>query len=151
MKKAISSINTTYFFIENSPYSFYTIMTAEFIAANIGFPRMGSHRQLKRLVENYWSGKVTADALLSGVATLRLDHWTLQQQAGISLVPCNDFSMYDHVLDHSFMFGAIPERYTAIQHPLDTYFAMGRGLQRVDQGIDVPAMEMKKWFDTNCK
>ncbi|KAG9887676.1 cobalamin-independent methionine synthase, partial [Aureobasidium melanogenum] len=46
------------------------------------------------------------------------------------------------------MFNAIPERYS--KHgldPLDEYFAMGRGHQR--DGIDVPSLEMVKWFDSN--
>ena len=76
-------------------------------------------------------------------------HWKIQKDAGIDLIPSNDASFYDHVLDHLFVFGAIPERYTSIPSSTDKYFAMGRGLQRPAEGIDVPAMEMKKWFDTN--
>ena len=68
---------------------------------------------------------------------------------GIENIPSNDAALYDHVLDHLFAFGAIPERYNSISNPLDKYFAMGRGLQNPALKIDVPAMEMKKWFDTN--
>jgi 5-methyltetrahydropteroyltriglutamate--homocysteine methyltransferase len=76
-------------------------------------------------------------------------HWKIQKDAGIDLIPSNDASFYDHVLDHLFVFGAIPARYASIPSTTDKYFAMGRGLQRPAEGIDVPAMEMKKWFDTN--
>lgn len=55
-----------------------------------------------------------------------------------------DFSLYDHVLDHSAAFNAIPKRYHGLGlSPLDTYFAMARGRQA--DGVDVPAGEMKKW------
>ncbi|KAL2916281.1 methionine-synthesizing 5-methyltetrahydropteroyltriglutamate--homocysteine methyltransferase [Polyrhizophydium stewartii] len=120
------------------------------IASNLGFPRMGSNRDLKKLVEAYWGGKITADALLAGAKALRETHWKLQSKfLTPGYVPSNDFSMYDHALDHAFLFGAVPERYASIPSKVDQYFAMGRGLQRPAEGIDVPAMEMKKWFDTN--
>ncbi|KAI9015135.1 putative 5-methyltetrahydropteroyltriglutamate--homocysteine methyltransferase [Gaertneriomyces semiglobifer] len=119
------------------------------IATNLGFPRIGANRDLKRLVENFWSGKVDAKALGVGAKALRANHWNLQRDSGIAdgHIPSNDFSFYDHVLDHLHLFNVIPERYQNIGDDLDTYFAMGRGLQR--EGVDVPAMEMKKWFDTN--
>ncbi|KAI8928217.1 cobalamin-independent synthase [Entophlyctis helioformis] len=120
------------------------------IASNLGFPRMGSNRQLKKLVEAYWGGKVSSDELLAGAKSLREEHWKLQSTyLTPGFVPSNDFSLYDHVLDHSFLFGVIPDRYANIPSKVDQYFAMGRGLQRPAEGIDVPAMEMKKWFDTN--
>ncbi|KAH9259855.1 hypothetical protein BASA82_001170, partial [Batrachochytrium salamandrivorans] len=120
------------------------------IASNLGFPRMGAVRDLKKLVEAYWGNKITCDDLLAGAKALRATHWQLQSQALTpGYVPSNDFAMYDHVLDHAFMFGVIPERYNSIPSAVDQYFAMGRGLQRPAEGIDVPAMEMKKWFDTN--
>jgi 5-methyltetrahydropteroyltriglutamate--homocysteine methyltransferase len=110
---------------------------------------MGANRELKKLVENSWSGKITEEQLLSGAKELREIHWQIQKDCGIEHIPSNDASMYDHVLDHLFVFGAIPERYQNIPSRVDKYFAMGRGLQRHAEGIDVPAMEMKKWFDTN--
>ncbi|KAG9625017.1 cobalamin-independent methionine synthase, partial [Aureobasidium melanogenum] len=79
---------------------------------------------------------------------LRGEHWKIQKDAGVDIIPSNDFAFYDHVLDHIQMFNAIPERYS--KHgldPLDEYFAMGRGHQR--DGIDVPSLEMVKWFDSN--
>ncbi|RCI03642.1 methionine-synthesizing 5- methyltetrahydropteroyltriglutamate--homocysteine methyltransferase, partial [Rhizopus stolonifer] len=44
-------------------------------------------------------------------------------------------------------------RYQHIKDPLQQFFAMGRGLQKAatetTEKVDVPAQEMKKWFDTN--
>ncbi|MDW8299004.1 MAG: 5-methyltetrahydropteroyltriglutamate--homocysteine S-methyltransferase [Anaerolineae bacterium] len=118
------------------------------LVANLGYPRFGVQRELKQALEGYWSGKIDQDGLLESTRQLRLAHWRLQQAAGIDVIPSNDFSLYDHVLDMAFALGAIPARYSALPlDSLDTYFAMARGLQR--QGVDVPAMEMTKWFDTN--
>src|SRR2546422_995131 len=82
-------------------------------------------------------------------AELRAAHWRLQRDAGLDLVPVNDFSLYDRVLDTCAMVGAVPERYgwSGGTVDLDTYFAMARGGQ--GKGRDVTAMEMTKWFDTN--
>jgi 5-methyltetrahydropteroyltriglutamate--homocysteine methyltransferase len=48
------------------------------------------------------------------------------------------------------MFGVIPEKYQKIENNITKYFAMARGFQNPTLDVDVPAMEMKKWFDTNC-
>jgi 5-methyltetrahydropteroyltriglutamate--homocysteine S-methyltransferase len=119
---------------------------------NLGYPRIGSHRELKQACERYWAGRIGLGELLETGRQLRRDHWLLQQGAGIDLIPCNDFSFYDQVLDMSLTVGAIPERYEAIaenpRYPaLDLYFAMARGYQK--EGLDLIAMEMTKWFDTN--
>src|SRR5919108_250687 len=86
---------------------------------------------------------------LAQVGQRRLENWRLMQQAGVDLIPSNDFSLYDHVLDTAALVGAVPGRYghDGGRVALDTYFAMARGRQ--DGGIDVTAMEMTKWFDTN--
>src|SRR5436309_2072106 len=121
------------------------------IAHNLGFPAIGALRELKRATEGYWSGKVSQADLLKTGAELRARHWRLQQEAGLDLVPCNDFSFYDRVLDACALVGAVPARYgqpaKSDQVDLDTYFAMARGSQ--GKGRDVVAMEMTKWFDTN--
>ncbi len=118
------------------------------IATNLGFPRIGKFRELKRALESHWSGKTDAPALLATAKGLRAEHWNLQRAAGIEHVPSNDFAFYDQVLDAIQLVGAAPPRYTALEsEPLRAYFAMARGLQA--GGIDVPAMEMTKWFDTN--
>ena len=115
----------------------------------LGFPRIGAKRELKRALEAYWRGETDADALQQAARGLRETHWTLQRDAGATQVPCNDFSLYDHVLDAAFGFDAIPERYRALADadPLAGYFALARGHQK--DGIDLHALEMTKWFDTN--
>jgi 5-methyltetrahydropteroyltriglutamate--homocysteine methyltransferase len=104
---------------------------------------------LKWALEGYWSGKISAADLLKTGKELRLTHWRIQQEAGIDIIPSNDFSFYDQVLDTTCMVGAIPQRYSRLENPteFDLYFAMARGSQRGD--INLPAMEMTKWFDTN--
>ncbi len=119
---------------------------------NLGYPRIGSHRELKKACDNYWSGKINLDQLEQAGRNIREENWRLQQEAGIDLIPCNDFSFYDQVLDMSLMVGAIPERYQPVAalpkaQERDLYFAMARGYQR--DGLDIIAMEMTKWFDTN--
>ncbi len=119
------------------------------IAHTLGFPPLGAGRELKRATEGYWSGTVSREDLLRTGAELRARHWRLQQATGIDLIPSNDFSYYDRVMDACALFGAVPKRYGWVGGPvdLDTYFAMARGMQK--GGRDVTAMEMTKWFDTN--
>ena len=119
------------------------------IASNLGFPRIGPDRELKRALEAYWAGRSTADDLAAAAHDIRRANWQLQADAGIEHVPSNDFSLYDHVLDTAVMLGAIPGRFAhrAGLSNLDRYFAMARGL--ADGGSSIPAMEMTKWFDTN--
>jgi 5-methyltetrahydropteroyltriglutamate--homocysteine methyltransferase len=119
---------------------------------NLGYPRIGSNRELKKACESYWSGKTTIQNLVQVGRDIRKYNWELQKEAGIDLIPSNDFSYYDHVLDLSLMVGAIPVRYHDIiltegHSELDLYFAMARGYQKND--LDITAMEMTKWFDTN--
>lgn len=115
------------------------------IAANLGFPRIGKHRELKKAVEDYWAGAIPAQKMMAVASDLKKRHWKLQQTSGVQSIPSNDFSFYDHVLDTVAMLGAVPARFG--EHSgnvsLDTYFAMARGLDGVH------AMEMTKWFDTN--
>ncbi|MFF4507535.1 5-methyltetrahydropteroyltriglutamate--homocysteine S-methyltransferase [Streptomyces sp. NPDC001401] len=110
-----------------------------------GYPRQGRNRELKKAVEGYWKGRVSADALRSTAAELRRSNWQQLSQAGIDEVPTGDFSYYDHVLDTTVMVGAIPARHRAAVEAdaLDGLFAMARGTQ------DVAPLEMTKWFDTN--
>src|SRR5207249_713362 len=104
----------------------------------------------RRATEGYWSGKLPRADLLKTGAELRAAHWQAQRDAGLDLIPSNDFSYYDRVLDTCALVGAVPTRYGwSGEGPvdLDTYFAMARGVQAA--GRDVTAMEMTKWFDTN--
>ncbi|MCX2432079.1 5-methyltetrahydropteroyltriglutamate--homocysteine S-methyltransferase [Pedobacter sp. GR22-10] len=122
------------------------------LTQNLGYPRIGSYRELKKICENYWAGKTGYKNVLQVGKNIRHENWKLQQETGINLIPSNDFSFYDHVLDHSLTFGAIPKRYNELilkkgNTELDLYFAMARGYQK--DGLDVVAMEMTKWFDTN--
>ncbi|MCH8152589.1 MAG: 5-methyltetrahydropteroyltriglutamate--homocysteine S-methyltransferase [Planctomycetes bacterium] len=120
-------------------------------ASNLGFPRIGPKRELKKALESYWSGACGLSELEAVGAELRKANWRLQRDAGIDHIPSNDFSFYDHVLDTCAMVGAVPDRYAwnAGCVDLDTYFAMARGIQDESTGRDVIAMEMTKWFDTN--
>ncbi|MEU4086256.1 5-methyltetrahydropteroyltriglutamate--homocysteine S-methyltransferase, partial [Streptomyces aureus] len=110
-----------------------------------GYPRQGQHRELKKAIEGFWKGRVTAAALRDTAAELRSANWLQLSTAGIDELPTGDFSLYDHVLDTTVMVGAIPERHreAVAADPLDGYFAMARGTQ------DVAPLEMTKWFDTN--
>ena len=135
-------------------------------AANLGFPRIGPRRELKTATEAYWAGKIDRSALLETAEALRAMTWQRQKAAGIEVIPSNDFSLYDQVLDTSVMIGAIPDIYAGVGAPdsLDLYFAMARGRQTGTAqphtheagcihghgtASDVPAQEMTKWFDTN--
>ncbi|MGI5441656.1 5-methyltetrahydropteroyltriglutamate--homocysteine S-methyltransferase [Streptomyces shenzhenensis] len=110
-----------------------------------GYPRQGQSRELKKAIEGYWQGRVTADALRATAAGLRRANWEQLAAAGIHEVPTGDFSYYDHVLDTTVMVGAVPDRHRAAvaADALAGYFAMARGTQ------DVAPLEMTKWFDTN--
>jgi 5-methyltetrahydropteroyltriglutamate--homocysteine methyltransferase len=117
-------------------------------ATNLGFPRIGPLRQLKRALEGYWAGRRSAGELQRDAAELRAQRWCRQRDLGIDHIPSNDFSFYDHVLDTAVMVGAVPDRYRseggAID--LDAYFAMARGGDL--HGRSVSTLEMTKWFDT---
>src|SRR5690606_12656921 len=93
---------------------------------NLGFPRIGKHRELKHALESYWHGRSTRDELLSCGAALRQQHWALQGR--LDWAPAGDFSFYDQVLDMSFTLGNLPERVRGYQgHALDNYFRVARG------------------------
>ncbi|WP_019358072.1 5-methyltetrahydropteroyltriglutamate--homocysteine S-methyltransferase [Streptomyces sp. AA1529] len=110
-----------------------------------GYPRQGPNRELKKAVEGYWKGRVTAAGLQQTAKDLRAANWRQLAETGIHEVPTGDFSYYDHMLDSSVMVGAVPERHRAAvaADTLAGYFAMARGTQ------DVAPLEMTKWFDTN--
>lgn len=112
---------------------------------NLGFPRIGPQRELKKALEAYWKGQNDAEQLLATASSIRFESWILQQKAGIDLIPAGDFSLYDHMLDMTALLGASPRRFESMgnEMSLDLYFAMARGT------ADQPAMEMTKWFNTN--
>jgi 5-methyltetrahydropteroyltriglutamate--homocysteine methyltransferase len=112
---------------------------------NLGFPRIGAQRELKKATESFWKGGLAKEQLLRCGAEIRQRNWLLQREKGIDLIPCNDFSLYDQMLDMCCLLGAVPERFGWRGGPLglDTYFAMARGVQ------GTAPLEMTKWFDTN--
>ena len=114
----------------------------------IGFPRIGTLRELKFASEKYFKKEITADELLQTGKELRKIHWNTQKEAGIDFISSNDFSFYDILLDTAVLFGIVPKRYKELNlSELDTYLAMARGYQGASG--DVKALAMKKWFNTN--
>ena len=114
----------------------------------IGFPRIGTLRQLKFAEEKYFRKEITADELEAIAKELRKTHWNMQKEAGIDYITSNDFSYYDIVLDTAVLFNIIPQRYSSLTlSESDTYYAMARGYQ--GESGDVKALAMKKWFNTN--
>ena len=114
----------------------------------IGYPRIGNLRELKFASEKYFRGEITAAELEQAAKEIRLFNLNLQKNSGLDLIPSNDFSFYDGVLDTAFLLNAVPARYSSLGlSKLDTYFAAARGYQG-EKG-DVKALAMKKWFNTN--
>lgn len=115
---------------------------------NLGFPRIGSHRQLKFALESYWRGNSNENDLQQIGQTLRQAHWQLQDD--LDYLPVGDFSFYDHVLDTSALLGNLPPRSDADASSLDRYFQVARGQSHATSKCQhVAAGEMTKWFDTN--
>lgn len=116
---------------------------------NLGFPRIGQKRELKKALESYWKAEIDITALKQIGDDIQLSNWALQAKAGLSLLTANDFSYYDHVLDMSFLLGVIPERFKKNNKKpdLNTYFTMARG--QAPNGQETHAEEMTKWFNTN--
>ncbi len=119
---------------------------------SLGYPRIGDKRQLKKAVEAYWKGELSRETLLQTGAKLRERNWRRQLEAGVDLIPSNDFSFYDQVLDMSCLLGNTPPRF---ERPpgnvnIDTMFRVARGVSR-QTGLEtgMQAAEMTKWFDTN--
>jgi 5-methyltetrahydropteroyltriglutamate--homocysteine methyltransferase len=108
----------------------------------LGYPRIGPRRELKKATEAYWVGRETAAGLEQTAAGLRRQTWETLRDAGLSDIPSNTFSLYDHVLDTAVMVNAVPKRFAGLEG-LDAYFAMARGAE------GVTALELTKWFDTN--
>ncbi|HHR6142920.1 TPA: 5-methyltetrahydropteroyltriglutamate--homocysteine S-methyltransferase [Providencia alcalifaciens] len=115
----------------------------------LGFPRVGLKRELKRVQEDYWAGKIDQTALLETGYQLRVRHWEQQKNAGIDLLPVGDFAWYDQVLTTSLLLGNVPPRHQNEDGTvdLDTLFRVARG--RAPTGKPAAAGEMTKWFNTN--
>lgn len=120
------------------------------IIHNLGFPRIGVQRELKKALEQYWNGQINARELEAVGCGLRKKHWQQQADAGVSLLPVGDFAWYDQILEWSTLIGAVPARFAQDANQeigLDTLFRMARG--RAPTGQPAAACEMTKWFDTN--
>lgn len=114
----------------------------------IGFPRIGTLRELKFASEKYFRKEISEEQLKETAKELRKTHWNMQKNAGIDFISSNDFSFYDTVLDTAILLNIIPKRYKELDlSEIDTYFAMARGYQ--GEHGDVKALAMKKWFNTN--
>jgi len=117
----------------------------------LGYPRIGRRRELKKAVEAFWAGKITAEQLEATAAELR--GVTRERLVSLGLGKTDSsipeaFSFYDHMLDAAVTFGAVPTRFERLVRADGTidlagYFTIARG-----EGADVPA-EMTKWFDSN--
>jgi 5-methyltetrahydropteroyltriglutamate--homocysteine methyltransferase len=118
---------------------------------NLGFPRIGKQRELKFLIEQYWQGGLTQQALLNECTSLRQQNWQLQQQAGIEYLPVGDFAHYDHVLNTSLYLGVVPKRFNVakkdIAGNLEIEFSIARG--KSSDCCQCAASDMTKWFNTN--
>src|SRR5688500_5014815 len=116
------------------------------IAHNLGFPRIGAKRELKLAQESYWKGASSRDDLIGTGVQLRTRHWT--HQAKLDFVPVGDFSLYDQVLDMSFLLGNVPERARNLGgDDLDSYFRVARGRSAKDPAsTSIHAGAMTKWF-----
>lgn len=114
-------------------------------SSNLGYPRIGDDREWKKALEELWAGKITQEDFLQETRQLRLAHLQKQKEKGLDLIPVNDSSYYDHMLDTAVMFGLVPKRfeYEGGAVPLSTYFEMARGSEQA------VASEMTKWFNTN--
>ncbi|MBN3941844.1 hypothetical protein [Nostoc sp. NMS9] len=110
--------------------------------ATLGYPRIGKNREVKKALESFWSGNIESESLLQTVRKVEEYNWKTQLEAGIDHIVIGDTTLYDHVLDWTFRFGLIPERFQQLSG-LERYFTMARGKE------GIPALEMTKWFDTN--
>ena len=119
------------------------------LSSNLGYPRIGPSRELKWLLESFWKKKIDEKTLSENLSNIKKNNWLKQKKDGINYIPSNDFSLYEHVLDLCFSMNVIPKRFNKMKkrNTLVLYFAMGRGFQ--NGRIDIKAMEMTKWFDTN--
>lgn len=114
----------------------------------VGYPRIGTLRELKFATEKYFRKEISAEELQETAAKIRKSQWSILKESGLNYIPSNDFSFYDNMLDTAILFNIVPSRYKKLNLPLiDTYFAMARGYQGA--AGDVKALAMKKWFNTN--
>ena len=124
------------------PFCQFLGKTMNISTATLGYPRIGKSREVKKVLESFWSGKLEAESLLQTVREVETASWKTQLAAGIDRIGIGDATLYDHVLDWTICLGLIPQRFQGFTG-LERYFAMARGQE------NLAALEMTKWFDTN--
>ena len=126
-------------------------MKDKVLTQNLGYPRIGEKRELKKATEAYWRGKIEAVELKATGASIRKANWLKQKEMGIDLIPSNDFSFYDQMLDMSCLLGNVPPRFkwNGEMIDLDIRFLIARGKGQRADSLSTYACEMTKWFDTN--
>ncbi|MBT2989045.1 MAG: 5-methyltetrahydropteroyltriglutamate--homocysteine S-methyltransferase [gamma proteobacterium symbiont of Ctena orbiculata] len=115
---------------------------------NLGLPRIGRDRELKFALEAYWRGDLDRQGL--DQTGLKIRRQNLELQSSLDFLTVGDFSLYDQVLDSSFLLGNIPPRFRETEETatLDRYFQVARGSSSPGSPPVAPA-EMTKWFDSN--
>lgn len=129
---------------------------------NLGYPRIGDHRELKFTLEAYWKGEKSLAELEAQAREIRYQNIQTQIAAGIELIPVNDFAYYDQLLNMSTLLGAIPKRFRQDEYDVEVAFRMARGRAPSDDQAACAvhghgenkskagyAGAMKKWFDSN--
>ena len=76
--------------------------------AIIGYPRVGSLRELKFTTEKYFRGEISVEELENTAKEIRKNQWILQKNTGLDFIPSNDFSFYDMTLDTAVFLHWIP-------------------------------------------
>lgn len=111
----------------------------------LGYPRIGENREWKKALESFWKGDLQEADFVKVLEEIRLNNLKQQKEKGIELIPVNDFSLYDSMLDTAAMFGLVPDRFEYNGGPVSiaTYYEMARGSKQAG------ACEMTKWFNTN--
>ncbi|MGY2061855.1 5-methyltetrahydropteroyltriglutamate--homocysteine S-methyltransferase, partial [Nocardia gipuzkoensis] len=121
-------------------------VTDGFGSSILGYPRIGPHRELKRALDAYWHGGISREELQRVGREIQDSQFAELNAAGLTQVPGNTFSFYDHILDNALLFGPVPKRFEPYReglHPLDFYFLMARGRP------DLPPLELVRLFGSN--
>ena len=125
-------------------------MNTNILRHNLGFPRIGAKRELKRALESFWSSKTGEAQLLETAKIIRAENWRTQQAAGIDLMPSNDFSLYDHVLDTCALVGAVPERFQHLPPPPQNGQAKARDFSDAKGlGIEANVQALRRMLEIN--
>ena len=113
----------------------------------LGYPRIGRRRELKRALEAHWRGELDDAAFHAAASANRLSDLERLRSLGLraddASIPV-EASHYDHVLDATLTFGAVPPRLRGrLPEGLAGEWLLARG-----DADDAP-LEMTKWLDSN--